>query len=297
MDTRWLRDFLTLAEVRSFTRAAQLQHTSQAAFSRRIQSLENWLGARLIDRSRYPLYLTEAGESLQREADRLLAQLEGLRVTKTRFKAQRNVRIALPYAIAELWLPAWWKLWCGRDHQWTCQARVGSVLETTADFAAGSSDLLINYYRPTQRIPLDAAVYERTTLLSDMVRPYCSKHLLEKRRFRFPGTKHQPVPYFHYAESAYFHRIVESVVGDPARGFHGTLLGESEMSQVLAGFAMTGLGVAWLPDSSLMHRPNHALVNLDETGEWSVEVDIVAFVNRQSTTGHIGEIWRRMRAG
>ena len=62
MDTRWLQDFVTLSEVRNFTRAAELRNLSQAAFSRRIQSLEQWLGARLIDRNAYPTQLTDAGE-------------------------------------------------------------------------------------------------------------------------------------------------------------------------------------------------------------------------------------------
>ncbi|MGH8818064.1 MAG: LysR family transcriptional regulator, partial [Achromobacter pestifer] len=58
MDTRWLQDFITLSEVRNFTRAAEARNLSQAAFSRRIQSLENWVGARLIDRSAFPTQLT-----------------------------------------------------------------------------------------------------------------------------------------------------------------------------------------------------------------------------------------------
>ncbi|MGL4976364.1 MAG: LysR family transcriptional regulator, partial [Bosea sp. (in: a-proteobacteria)] len=40
MDIRWLQDFLTVAETGNFTRAAERRNASQAAFSRRIQSLE-----------------------------------------------------------------------------------------------------------------------------------------------------------------------------------------------------------------------------------------------------------------
>ena len=51
MDIRWLQDFLTVAERGNFTRAAEERNASQAAFSRRIQALESWLGVTLIDRS------------------------------------------------------------------------------------------------------------------------------------------------------------------------------------------------------------------------------------------------------
>jgi hypothetical protein len=46
METKWLEDFVSLAETRSFSRSAQLRHVTQPAFSRRIQSLEAWAGNR-----------------------------------------------------------------------------------------------------------------------------------------------------------------------------------------------------------------------------------------------------------
>ena len=54
MDTKWLEDFVSLAETRSFSRSAQLRHVTQPAFSRRIQALEAWAGTDLVDRSSYP---------------------------------------------------------------------------------------------------------------------------------------------------------------------------------------------------------------------------------------------------
>lgn len=62
MELKWLEDFISLAETRSFSRSAELRHVTQPAFSRRIQSLEAWLGNELIDRSSYPTRLTPAGE-------------------------------------------------------------------------------------------------------------------------------------------------------------------------------------------------------------------------------------------
>jgi DNA-binding transcriptional LysR family regulator len=58
METKWLEDFVSLAETRSFSRSAQLRHVTQPAFSRRIQALEAWAGIDLVDRSSYPTRLT-----------------------------------------------------------------------------------------------------------------------------------------------------------------------------------------------------------------------------------------------
>ena len=80
METKWLEDFVSLAETRSFSRSARLRHVTQPAFSRRIQALEAWAGADLVDRSSYPTRLTAAGETLYARALELLQSLEATRV-------------------------------------------------------------------------------------------------------------------------------------------------------------------------------------------------------------------------
>ena len=79
MDTKWLEDFVSLAETRSFSRSAQLRHVTQSAFSRRIQSLEAWAEADLINRSSYPTTLTPAGEVLHAQALELLHSLQSIK--------------------------------------------------------------------------------------------------------------------------------------------------------------------------------------------------------------------------
>ena len=72
METKWLEDFVSLAETRSFSRSAQLRHVTQPAFSRRIQALEAWAGIDLVDRSSYPTRLTPAGETFHAQALEIL---------------------------------------------------------------------------------------------------------------------------------------------------------------------------------------------------------------------------------
>ena len=79
MDTKWLEDFVSLAETRSFSRSAQLRHVTQSAFSRRIQSLEAWAGFKLVDRSAYPTRLTPAGASFYVQAQDILLSLQNSR--------------------------------------------------------------------------------------------------------------------------------------------------------------------------------------------------------------------------
>ena len=87
VDTKWLEDFISLAETRSFSRSATLRHVTQPAFSRRIQALEAWAGIDLVDRSSYPTRLTPAGETFHAQA---LEMTELLR-SRTRAEPQRHV--------------------------------------------------------------------------------------------------------------------------------------------------------------------------------------------------------------
>jgi DNA-binding transcriptional LysR family regulator len=79
MDTKWVEDFLCLVETRSFTRSANARHSSQAAFSRRIQSLESWVGTPLVDRSSIPLGLTPAGHTFRPVALSIIRQVNQAR--------------------------------------------------------------------------------------------------------------------------------------------------------------------------------------------------------------------------
>ena len=68
MEAKWLEDFLSVARTGSFSLSAAERHITQSAFSRRIKSLEQWVGVALIDRSSYPTRLTVAGQRFQAAA-------------------------------------------------------------------------------------------------------------------------------------------------------------------------------------------------------------------------------------
>ena len=78
MDTEQIRDFLTVARYKNFSKAAESLYIGQPAFSRRISALERQLGVQLFLRSNKAVELTKAGEILREEAQHIIEQLEQL---------------------------------------------------------------------------------------------------------------------------------------------------------------------------------------------------------------------------
>jgi hypothetical protein len=74
VNLRQLSNFLQIAELQSFTRAASVLHLAQLSLSRQIQILEHELGVLLFVRSDKGVKLTDAGVALQERANAVLQQ-------------------------------------------------------------------------------------------------------------------------------------------------------------------------------------------------------------------------------
>lgn len=76
LEIRQLRYFISVAEHKSFTKAANELFVVQSAVSQQIASLEDELGIKLFNRNKRVVELTEAGKVFFYEAVRLLEQAE-----------------------------------------------------------------------------------------------------------------------------------------------------------------------------------------------------------------------------
>src|SRR2546425_8583508 len=106
MNLRFLETFVWLAKLRNFRVTAEKLHTTQAAVSSRIATLEQDFGARLFDRGSREVTLTQDGTKVLIYAERILKLAQEMqREVSDRESISGTVRIGVIEAIVHSWLP------------------------------------------------------------------------------------------------------------------------------------------------------------------------------------------------
>jgi DNA-binding transcriptional LysR family regulator len=102
MDIDQIRTFVTISQLKSFSRAADVLHRSQPAISRRIELLSEELGAPLFERVNGAIALTDAGLTLMPYAEAVLAAArDGVDAVKALNSGESgNVSVALVGTLA-----------------------------------------------------------------------------------------------------------------------------------------------------------------------------------------------------
>jgi len=284
MDTKWLEDFVSLAETRSFSRSAQLRHVTQPAFSRRIQSLEAWAGTDLVDRSSYPTRLTSAGQTLYEQALELLQTLQATRsmLRQHTAVAKDTIEFAVPHTLAFTFFPAWLSKLRGVAGPVKSRLIALNVHDAVMRLTEGSCDLLLAYHHASQPIQLDTERYEWMSLGQEVVMPFVKPDACGEPLFRLPGRPADPVPFLAYAPGAYLSRVVDWVLRQSATPVNLDRVYETDTSESLKAMAIEGHGVAFLPVSAVRQALGDGrLVNAAAPeGQWRGELDIRLYRER-----------------
>ncbi len=173
MDLIWLEDFLAIAEEGGFSRASERRHVTQPALSRRIRSLEEWLGTPLFERSTHTITLTAAGESFRPVAEDVLRRVlvgreEALEVA--RLKAE-TITFAATHSLSQTFFAEWIR---NSD-----SARAGAAVQLVASNFAGCEKLILDaqahfmlaHYHPSLVSRLDMDRFQRVDLATDVLIP------------------------------------------------------------------------------------------------------------------------------
>ena len=245
MNIKWVEDFLLLARLRSFSRAASARNVTQSGFSRRIRALERWVGAPLIDRGVYPAVLTEAGAKFAPIAADIVRQAHQARAGARRDSSGPHlITLAAQHSLSLSAFARWIAAIERRTGPLAVRMVADNYYGAVQSLREGGCDFLLCFTHPLVA-PVPSNLFDGATLGGDFLAPVAAAGANGRARHSLPGRAGAPVPYLSYGSDTFLGRIVDLIVRH--RPCALDLRYQNAFSEALKGMAVSGRGLAWLP--------------------------------------------------
>ncbi len=249
MDIEWLEDFLVLSDLSSFTRAAQTRNVTQSAFSRRIRSLEEWIGIPLIDRDTVPPRLTMAGHLFRDAAREMVRQLHEARIALGhRNHGFSGTKFFVSHSLAEHFLPDWISRLTKCINSLKFEITNGETYDGILALSNARTDFLMVYYSPLAPMSLEEKSFPSIYLGNDKLIPVCAMTEAGEPAFPLLDTKSRNLPVLNYPPETFFGRLCSGIHRFSTSHPQFNVVAQSQSVRVLHSFALKGLGIAWLPE-------------------------------------------------
>jgi DNA-binding transcriptional LysR family regulator len=295
----WLQDFLALADSGSFSRAAEERHVAQPAFSRRIRSLEEWLGATLIDRSTHPASLTEAGIRFRPLAADILHRIASAReeTRSAQVAAAATLRFAATHALSLTFFPAWIRSLEARMHGTPIHLISDSLQACEELMLHGGAQLLLCHYHPDVENRLDSTDFQSVRVGKDTLLPVVAPNGPVLPELPGPRPSGHKLAVLAYSDASGLGRILQMLLGTALADAQSEFVFTAQLAVVLKSMAVQGRGIAWLPESLI--REELATKRLVPAGaaRWSIPLQIRLFRRRGLQGSVAEEFWKIAKSG
>lgn len=252
MQSKWLEDFLLLAQERSFTRAAELRHVTHPAFGRRIRALEEWAGTPLIESGGGPVRLTPAGEVFRDTAEQMVRTLaqshDELQAVAGR--QAHVITLATGRTLARTIVADWLAHHSSVLQQAEMRVVTRTLDETVHMLQRGEVSFSLLYHHAAIAVRLDGRQFSHLNVMSDKLVPVAradaeGKPLFALARALLPGAS--PVPYLAFSHSMALGRLVEDHLANHPLLPRLRRCIDCDSADANYEYVLRGLGVAWMP--------------------------------------------------
>lgn len=287
MDSKWIDDFLCLAETGNFSRAATERFITQPAFSRRIQSLEHWVGATLFDRTNGPVSLTPCGEKFREYARKLRSEMQYVRNDIRKLSDQRKsqANILCLHNLSHSFVPEFLQ-------SFSFEQDTIKILHGYTGYSGhmecllkGGADIFISYEDLGLKLEVDAMPQiSRCEIKIEQLVPVMHAKLREE----IVMASSEVIPFLRYTDSSFLGRIVNNKVAPQEQRLETVY--ETKMSEALLHMVRQGRGVAWLPYSICERHLKEGKICIMDGWDIDIQASVCAYYNTQVT----GEVSRRL---
>jgi len=295
MESKWLEDFLCLADTRSFSRAARDRHVTQSAFSRRIMALEAWLGTELVDRSSHPTTLTAAGWVFRGLAASILRDIYSTRSLVSGYQPLADSAQVVQFAVAHTLVFTFFPNWLKRlNHDFgavTARVLAVNVPEGVERLVKGECDMLIGYHHSQLPILLDPNRFPFLILGVDRILPFSAPDAQGMPLFSLPGQPGRPLPLMAYSSGAFLGNVVEMILLSAPAPYFLQRRFETDMAEALKAMVISGQGIGWLPESCVANEVRDGKLVLAGTDAWSTQLEVRLYRAHDEGKNAVAALW------
>ncbi|MCU1726792.1 LysR family transcriptional regulator [Pseudomonas sp. 7P_10.2_Bac1] len=291
MDIKWIEDFLVLAEQGSFTKAAETRFVTQPAFSRRIRSLESWLGGSLVDRSAFPTKLTEMGVELIAPMHDLLGRLYDLRA---RVEAQSNhensVMLSTQHSLSVSFIPQWYSTLSAAVGGKALRVNASNLHDCIESFLSAHSDLLLCYFAPGIYKELDRDDVVSARVGTEQLIPVCVNPEI------YAGGLEElaNVDLVGFPIEAFFGRLIhKECLPRFAQHTRFNLVYETALTESIKAMVLQGVGMAWLPSRLVAKELEAGELKLIADFP-CVDMEIILYRHLMPRKAEVSRLWSKI---
>lgn len=302
MNLKWLEDFLTLCETRSFTEAASRRFLTQSALSKHMRALEIWLGAgTLLDRSTNPIGITGAGLAFKETASQIVTLLNSARRAAANGRIDtKNIYVSSTHSLSATLVPALSKLLNEKlcDQTVCLHVAANNFGEALSRYERAECDYFLCYASPSHGVALAHDEHSKLTLGTDYLVPVS----IPAERgggpyYPLARAAERPLPYLGYTEESHLGKLLRSHAAFAHIADRLVAHARSAHAETLRAGALTGLGVAWLPYSlirSNLEDGDLALASNDDAHYVPLTIDV--YRQREASRDEVMKCWEIWRA-
>ena len=287
MDVFLFRDLARLAQTGNFTQAAGMANLSQSAFSRRIKLLEAWVGTLLVDRSRQPVRLTEAGHQMLDAGLQALDRIEQERSQILEAQALPDryiVTFGAQHSIGWRFYPKWLQALEDAYGPILSRLRADDLPACMQDLETGQVDFVIAY--ETRSVPTTTSSIR---IGEDRLIPVSKPTPDGAPMFDFQSKA--KTPFLRFGDTAAITSLLEPTLAQHDVAARLRPVYENSMAGALRMRARAGDGVAWLPETLVAPDLDAGLLVPTGAKSWQVALDIRLFQNEARTNHTTRAIW------
>lgn len=298
MELRWLDDFIALAKLQHFSRAAEQRHVTQPTFSRRIKLLEEAVGVTLIDRNTLPLSLTPAGKIFLDSAEQVSAILR--QANRDCQEIQQRESDRLSFATTQSLYVSWYRSWLqplaadlGIEMDLNLQSTAWSASDFVTALQQSEVDMVLCYWHPDMdSLPaLDTENFVHVCIAQDQLVPVSVTDGDGNALFQLPGSRRQPLPYIAYHNSSFMHSLLQTIFNAmPAP--HLVTLNENRHAVSVLAMIREGFGLGWVPKRLVKSELDTGALCLAGGDEWFSPLELRLYRRRELVKQNLIQFWQ-----